>query len=82
LDDVFFAEAFEYIDQIQRDKLQEYIMQSYIAQNPHTKNPKEMIDQLQRQMNVVAGVSIYEADPNAKPETGAMSTLRRAINKK
>jgi hypothetical protein len=82
LDKVFLSEAFDYIDHIQRERLEGYVMQAYIVQNPHTKDPKEMIEALQRQINLVAGVSIYEADPNAKPEEGAMQKLKNLINKK
>jgi len=57
-------------------------MQTYIAQNPHTQNPKEMIEQLQRQMDIVAGVSNYAIDPTAAPEEGAFAKLKKAINKK
>lgn len=57
-------------------------MQAYIAQNPHSQDPKKMIDQLQAQSDILAGVTRYETDPNAKPEKGAFAKLKQALNKK
>lgn len=67
---------------IQQAQMQDYLMQAYIATNPHTKEPKKMIEELQKQLDVLAGVSRYETDPQAKPEKGAFATLKSVLNKR
>lgn len=76
--DLYFLEAFLYMEAIQKDKIQDYYMQAIIAVNPKTKDPKELLKTLHKQMDDLAGVS----DDDALPEPGAFDKLRRLLGSK
>jgi len=80
LDHVSLDEAMEYVESIKDMDVQGYLMQLYIAQNPHTKEPKKMIESLQKELGRGKKLT-YKTNPQAQAEDGATDKLRKLLNK-
>lgn len=74
-------EALDFLEKIKDAEVRHYLMMAYVIQNPHSKDPRKMIDSLQKELSRSTEID-YKTDPNAKPEENAIKKLKSLLNKK
>lgn len=69
---MFLDEALGYIELIQRRRISDALLNVAIISNPHVKDPKKLVEELQKELRKFDQSAMLETEP----ERGAFEKLR------